>query len=114
MTEPHRPMGLCILSIFWAIIGLLGIIFGIIRFPRPFSGEHFLYGIIWCIIAWGLWELKDWGRRGFFIFVAWMVFFQLLIFPFQLLINVPFYIISIWYLIKPEIKKLFTVGKISQ
>jgi hypothetical protein len=58
-----------------------------------------IIGLIYFLIAWGLWTLKPWARMMAIIFAV----IGLLSFPVGTVIS----IIILWYLFKPEIKAAF-------
>ena len=113
----ERPTGITILAVLYAIQGLYAIAIGGIIFStlggflEDFVGDIFetlgfvclgvsvVIGIIYFLIAWGLWTLKTWARILAIIFAV----IGLFMFPVGTIIS----IILLWYLFKPEIKAAF-------
>ena len=117
MSDNNRPTGVTILAILFAlsaIPSLVGTILFILEAFKdgfgtgPIVGIYTLllgivatlfYGVVSLGAAWGMWNLKDWGR-SLAIFVS---VFLLFVIPVGTIIGA----LIIWYLRKDEVKSAF-------
>ena len=61
MTTRSRPLGVTIIAIIVAIVGIFDIIAGILSLIAIIGIFPLILGILALILAWGLWNLRTWA-----------------------------------------------------
>lgn len=66
LTTRARPLGITIIAIIMAVQGILGIIGGILSLGVASSVGiiALILGVLYLVLAWGLWTLKPWAFWG--------------------------------------------------
>jgi uncharacterized membrane protein (DUF2068 family) len=68
---------------------------------------------LYALAGWGLWKLKSWGPKLVFFLIAIAVTFELLRwlltlhFKLSTVVTLALYGVTIWYLLKPDVKAAF-------
>lgn len=103
--EKEKPRGIVLLTILYLLNGIAGLGYGALMFglgggaSAVVGGFPIVIGIIYFVIAFGIWNLQSWARIVAIIFAI----IGLLGFPILTIIS----IIILWYLFKPEIREAF-------
>lgn len=127
LSNKDRPMGVTILAILEAVVGLYYLVAGfgeivaasIIRsltlaaipstilpmIPRVLGAALVLIGLLSIVLAWGLWTGKSWARNVALVFAILAIIVSLLSFH---IIGLVIDVIIVYYLTRPNIKQFFT------
>ena len=121
-------MGVTILSILEAIVGVYYVVTGLGEFPSPPSSAIIrslagipseiipmiprvlgavliLFGLVSILLAWGLWTGKGWARMVALVFAILGIILNLVSFH---IIGLVLDVILIYYLTRSNVKKFFT------
>lgn len=127
MSSGGRPIGVGILAILEAIVGVYYLVTGISDFlaaaiirslvlsgissdiirmiPRVLGIMLIIVGLLSILLAWGLWTGKGWARMVALVFAILAIILSLISFHvIGLLIDV----IIVYYLTRPNVKQFFT------
>lgn len=125
LSSEGRPMGVTILSILEAIVGVYYLVTGLGEFlssaiirslagipseiipmiPRVLGAVLILFGLVSILLAWGLWTGKGWARMVALVFAILGIILNLVSFH---IIGLVLDVILIYYLTRSNVKKFFT------
>ncbi|MGA2785817.1 MAG: hypothetical protein ABSF09_14090 [Candidatus Bathyarchaeia archaeon] len=127
MSDKSRPMGIVILAILEALVGIYHLAtgfgdlfvaatirsfsyFGIpsssmAMIPRVLGTVLIIIGLASLLIAWGLWTGKPWARLVALVFVILSIIASVVAYH---LVGIVIDAIIIYYLTRPDVKQFFT------
>ena len=127
MSTGSRPMGIVILAVLEALVGIYHLAtgfgdlfvaatirsflyFGIpsssmVMIPRILGTVLIIIGLASLVIAWGLWTGKPWARLAALVFVILSIIANLVAYH---LVGIVIDAIIIYYLTRPGVKQFFT------
>jgi hypothetical protein len=115
METRSRPLGVTILAILAGINGIVGIVLGIIAsLIIPAAGAiGIVIGLVWFVLAWGLWAAKGWAWIITVIIAIITIIFNIfgaISGHGEQIISLIIAAVMLYYLFRPNVKAYFGRG----